>query len=285
MQRGWMALVLCLSLCGAAWAQEVNETLPNGTKVSASYLPAAPGAPALLLLHGFLVTEQFPVVQSLAEFLAGKGYAVLAPTLSLGLNHRRAGLACDAIHTHTQTQDQAEIAFWVNWLVKRGAQQIVLVGHSFGSTQLLDYLSRDPAPQVVGLIGMSLSYVGAVSEELQPAELKRAQQRVDSGDASLARYKLIYCRGNYTSTAESYLSYAALQRSRVLQLARDAKRPRVAIMGGADQRFGADWVNEMQQAGVVVTVVPGASHFFDGSFEFDLQDAVLNSLQALKVRP
>lgn len=284
MQRmivAWLVAMLWV-LPGAA--AEITETLPSGLKVTADYRPAAAGSPTLLILHGFLVTNAFPTLQALASEFSAKGYGVLAPTLSLGLNRRRAGLACDAIHTHTQADDRAEIAFWVDWLAQRSQGSIVLLGHSFGSVQLLDYVLHTPNPRVVGLMAISMSYVGALGEELQADQLKRAQSQQAAGDKSLGRFNLIYCHGNYTSTAESFLSYANLGRSAVLEALHKNRMPIIAIMGGADQRYAGDWVKEMQQAGVQVRVVPGANHFFDGTFEFDLLDAVNHSLSEMKIK-
>ena len=280
-----LGLIVAVFLGSACCAAEVVETLPSGIKVTADYRPAPPGAPAVLILHGFMVTSGFPIVQALVEDLSAKGYAVLAPTLSLGVSGRRAGLACEAIHAHTRAGDVAEVAFWVDWLVKKGAGTVVLVGHSFGSTQLLDYLAHAPGGQVVGLVGMSLSHADAPGEPVDGAELARARDLLARGDTSLGRYHLIYCHGNYTATAGSFVSYAELKRGVVIDWVGRTKRPIIAIMGGGDQRFGADWVKDMQQAGVRVKVIPGASHFFDGTFEFDLLDAVARSLQELNVRP
>ncbi|MEW5838833.1 MAG: hypothetical protein AB1717_08375 [Pseudomonadota bacterium] len=53
---------------------------------------------------------------------------------------------------------------------------------------------------------MSLSYVDAPGEPLDMAELKRARLLHSLGDVSLGRYQLVYCHGNYTSTAVFYLS-------------------------------------------------------------------------------
>ncbi|MEW5838979.1 MAG: alpha/beta hydrolase family protein [Pseudomonadota bacterium] len=284
MKKQWiLGLLLGMTFSVAGIASEVTATLPNGLRVSADYRPAK-GALAVLILHGFLVNGSFPTVQSLANDLSAKGYSVLAPSLSLGVSGRRSGLACDAIHTHTHAGDLSEVRFWIDWLLQQGAHGIVLLGHSFGGVQLLDYLAHAP-PQVVGLIGISMSYVGAPGEQLVATELARAKLLHSRGDTSLGRYHLIYCHGNYTSTVESYLSYAALQRSAVLALASNAKLPRIAIMGGGDQRFGADWVKDMQKAGIAVRVAPGASHFFDGAHEFDLLDAVDQALADLHVRP
>jgi len=282
MMLAWLVWVLGVL---PGFAADITETLPNGLKVSADYRPAAAGSPTLLILHGFLATSAFPAVQALANEFSAKGYGVLAPSLSLGLNVRRAGLACDAIHTHTQAEDRAEIAFWVDWLAQRSQGSIVLLGHSFGGVQLLDYVMHAPNARVVGLIGMSLSYVGAQGEELQANQLKRAQAQKAAGATSLGRYNLIYCHGNYTSTAEGFLSYANLGRGEVLEALSKNRMPLIAVIGGADQRYAGDWVSAMQRAGVQVQLVPGASHFFDGTFEFDLLDAVNHALLEMKVKP
>lgn len=279
------ALLLGMVLLPPLHAAEVTETLPSGLRVSADYRPARTDAPSLLVLHGFLVTGGFPTVQALVNEFSAKGYAVLAPTLSLGITARRAGLACDAIHTHTLKDDLAEIGFWVDWLARRTQGPIVLVGHSFGSVQLLDYAATAPHPRVKGLIGMSMSHVGARGEELRPDDRGRAEERLRAGDRALDRYSLIYCHGSYVASPEAYLSYASLDRAGVLERLGLARVPTIAIMGGGDQRFGADWVALMRQAGVSTRVVDGASHFFDGTHEFDLLDAVDGALRELRVRP
>ena len=286
MKRMMVGLMVGMALSWACVAAEISETLPNGVKLTADYrTAAAPNAPALLILHGFLVTHHFPTVQALAAEFSAKGYRVLAPSLSLGMSGRRAGLACDAIHTHTEAQDVAEIGFWVDWLARQGTGPIVLVGHSFGGAQLLDYMTLSPNPRVAGLVAMSMSYVGAQGETLEPLEFTRAQSMRAAKDAALGRYNLIYCRGNYTATAESYLGYASMGRAEVLERMRANRLSLAVIMGGADQRFGADWVKNMQTVGVQVSVVPGASHFFDGTFEFDLMDALAMTLAGMKVTP
>lgn len=286
MKRMMVGLMVGMALSWACLAAEISETLPNGVKVTADYRTAvAANAPALLILHGFLVTHNFPTVQALAAEFSGKGYRVLAPSLSLGISGRRAGLACESIHTHTEAQDVAEIGFWVDWLARQGTGPIVLVGHSFGSAQLLNYMMQSPSPRVAGLVAISMSYVGAQGESLEPIELTRAQSMRTANDASLGRYHLIYCRGNYTATAESYLGYASMGRAEMLVRMRANRLPLKVIMGGGDQRFGVDWVKDMQAVGVQVSVVPGASHFFDGTSEFDLLDAVANTLAEMKVRP
>lgn len=284
--QGWL-IVLCmlLGVFSPLSAEEVRLVQPGKPQLLADYRPAQPEAPALLILHGFLVTGGFPTVQALAGEFAAKGYSVLAPTLSLGITGRRAGLACDAIHTHTLEQDLAEIGLWVDWLARRTKGPIILVGHSFGSVQLLAYARGARHSRVAGLIGMSMSFIGAKGEEIRSDELARAEARLASGNGMLDRYSLIYCHGTYTATPMAYLSYARLERARVLEWLKQNRLPLVAIMGGADQRFGDEWVASMRESHVSVRVVPGASHFFEGTHEFDLLDMVDSALGEIGVKP
>ena len=122
-----------------------------GITASAEYLIGERGKPAVLLLHGFLQTREFPTVATLARGLQDAGYTVLSPTLSLNIPNRAQSLACEAVHTHSLDDDVIEIARWVGWLKSQGHHSIVLVGHSFGSLQLLAYLSLKPDAAVKGL--------------------------------------------------------------------------------------------------------------------------------------
>ena len=282
MWRMVLGVLMAVALPMAGQAAEISEKLPNGLTVSADYHPGPPGAPAFLVLHGFLVTHQYPTVQSISNDLKGLGYSVLAPTLSLDVTERRAGFACDAIHTHTLDKDLREIEFWLDWLSHRTHGPIYLVGHSFGSIQLLAYLNNHAAPRVRGLFGISMSYMGAPGEEIRTAEVRHAEAMLRDGRRELGRYNLLYCHGNYTATPDSYLGYARLGREQVLAWLQHAGRPVVSIMGGADKRFGPDWVAAMREVGGTVRVVDGASHFFDGAHEFDLLDELSTSLDLLK---
>jgi len=135
--------LLCLTLALApvsAHAAIVRLEMRPGIDASAEYLAGLRNKPAVLLLHGFLQTREFPTVATLARGLQDAGYPVLTPTLSLGIPNRAQSLACEAVHRHSLDEDVAEIARWVDWLKSHGHRSIVLIGHSFGSMQLLAYL-------------------------------------------------------------------------------------------------------------------------------------------------
>ena len=261
-------------------AEIIQEKLPSGHYGVAAYHQAETGNPAILVLHGFLTTHNFNTVMSIVELLAENGNTVLAPTMTLGINARQGGLACDAIHTHTLEGDLDEISFWINWLSKRGHKQIVLIGHSSGSLELLAYLNDNPNPAVTKLIATSLVYAdGFNSAALVEQQIAEAQKKHRQGDRSLQAYTYSYCRGNFLAPAYVYLSYTAWTRQRVLIALQQSPVAVSIIMGGKDERFQHSWVQALQKTGAEVIIINGASHFFDSHHEFDLHDTILALLK------
>lgn len=272
--------LLCLILLASApllsRADVVRELLPSGLTGEAEYRPGEANRPAVLVLHGFLTTRNFNTVLSLVDALAENGNTVLAPTLTLGINARRSGLACDAIHTHTMNQDLDEIAFWVKWLASRHHGPLVLVGHSYGSLELLAWLATRPNPRVRMLITTSLSYAdGFNPPSLIKRQVAEARRAVREGDDQPRHFTLSYCKGNFVSPPRVYLSYLHWNAARVLEALRQAPVPVEVIMGGNDRRFDHRWLAALRRAGARLRVIDGASHFFDAEYEFDLNDAVI----------
>lgn len=265
-------LLFCSASAGAA---DIQERLPDGRVVHADLRQGELGRPAVLVLHGFMTTQYFNTVQSLVDELAASGYTVLAPTLSLGIHGRRAGLPCDAVHTHTFDQDVAEIAWWVEWLARRGHTDVLLVGHSTGSLHLLAYAAERRHPTVRKLIATSLVYFGQDHpRDRVEAEMRLARRRLAEQAAELGRYTISFCNGSFVAPPEAYLSYMRWGRSRVLDALRAVDIPVEVIMGSADQRFSPEWIAALADAGAEVQIIEGAGHFFDATHEFELLDRV-----------
>lgn len=258
----------------------VETTLPSGKIASADFRLGKGGRPAVLVLHGFLQTHAFPTVFSTAEALSTAGYTVLTPTLSLGISRRNKSLPCEAVHLHTLDDDIAEVAVWVRWLVRNGHTNIVLAGHSFGNLQLLSYLARSPSPAVKRVLMISLTDVEVKQRAQQRARFaQRLRERVASGDRSLAAVEFGHCK-KYVSPPAALLTYMSISRQGILDSLAKSPVPVAVIMGGKDDRMGADWLEKLASRGIEVRVIPGASHFFDNQYEFDLQEAVVQALQA-----
>jgi pimeloyl-ACP methyl ester carboxylesterase len=275
-----VAVLACFLAALPAFASHgsvVEATLPSGRIASADFHAGTSGLPAVLILHGFLQTRAFPTIASTMGALATAGYTVVAPTLSLGISRRNKSLPCEALHLHTLAEDADEVAFWVRWLVQKGHTRIMLVGHSFGNLQLLAYLNRDPAPAVKQVLMISLIDVEAKQSAKQRARVvQELRDRVARRDRALAEVEIGHCR-KYVTPPAALLSYMAISRDDILDFLVKSPVPAKVIMGEKDDRMGPDWVDRLASRGIAVHVIPGASHFFDNQYEFDLQEAVLQA--------
>lgn len=263
-----------------ALAETVEAKLPSGIIATADFRTGQPARPAVLLLHGFLQTRHSPPMSSLANTLADQGYTVLTPTLTLGINRRAKSLACEAVHTHDLESDIGEIGFWVDWLTGKGLRDIVLIGHSSGSLQILEYLAKVPSLAVRKTILTSLiPIISDRSERQHTLDLLRKKPK--AAEQGLARYTLAYCRKSYAAPPRAYLSYATVDADRVLANLGKISVPVEVIVGATDTTMDAGWPENMRGRGVPVTIIEKTGHFFDGAQEFDLTDKVDALLKSL----
>ena len=257
----------------------VDAKLPSGIIASANFQAGRKGRPALLVLHGFLQTREFPTVASVVEAASTAGYATLAPTLTLGVSQRNKSLPCEALHVHTLDEDVAEVEFWVRWLVKKGYTRIILAGHSYGNLQILKYLGRNPAPAVKQALMISLTDVERKQSAQQRARLADdLRARLAKGNQALVDAEFGHCK-KYVSPPAALLTYLEISRGSILEALANVPVPTEVILGGNDDRMGSDWIEKLVSRGISVRVIPDASHFFDNQYEFDLQEAVLLALQ------
>ena len=260
------------------YAATVEITLASKIIITAEYRAGAPSKPAVLLLHGFLQTRDFPTIQRLGQSLAEEGYTVLVPTLSLGVPKRKQSLACGAIHNHSYEGDVAELGTWVDWLRQRGHNAIVLVGHSFGSLQVLSYAARDTSPALRAVISVSLVDGEGSADNVRRLAVRDAKARLKRGNNQLFSPELIFCK-TFPTTPSNFLSYANWDKKNVLALLRQVKTNNFIVVGEKDTRMGKDWPNQLRAQGVNVSVIENANHFFDDQHEFDLLETVLAKLQ------
>ncbi len=286
MTRSLLSLLACLagvlfSLAPiAGHAGVVDAQLPSGKMASANYQAGNKDQPAVLVLHGFLQTRAFPTVTSIVEAVSTAGYTTLAPTLTLGISRRNKSLPCEAVHAHTLDEDVAEVASWVRWLVQKGHSRIILVGHSYGNLQLLTYLGQNPSPAVKQVLMVSLTDVERKQSAQQRARLaKDLHERLGKGSKALVEAEIGHCN-KYVSPPAALLSYLSLSRGSILEALEKTSVPVEVILGSKDDRMGPDWVEKLVSHGLAVRVIPGASHFFDSQYEFDLQETVLQALQS-----
>lgn len=261
-------------------AGKIDATLPSGLGVGAEYRPGEPGMPVLVILHGFLQTNQFQATRNIIDELSGSGYGILAPNLSLGVENRRKSLACGAMHRHTLNDDIAEIDFWVNWTLQRGPKDVIFIGHSWGAQHALAYLQTYAKRPVKGLIAVSL--VRARQDLALLASQSALATELSRGDAPpLGPYELNFCK-KYSGTPESYLSYADWTDDRAIEALQRVRVPVHVILGGGDKRSDPYWRQSLTETGATVQVIEGADHFFSSLYEFDLADALQTGLSGFQ---
>ncbi len=280
------AFLLCLLISGfPTWVHAEIAQMEMRPRIyaSAEYLAGQHDKPAVLLLHGFLQTREFPTVATLARGLHDAGYAVLSPTLSLGIPNRQQSLACEAVHRHSMDDDVSEIARWVGWLKSRGHRSIVLVGHSFGSLQLLAYLNAQPDKTIKAYIGASLieTKVGATP---RPALIAQLENRALSTRQALVTQSLSLCK-KYTSAPHGLLSYVRWDQARTLAAVKNAPVKMQLIMGDTDNIIEHNWIMALQHVHTPMVVIPGANHFMDGAHEFELLEQTLAFLDRMDKAP
>jgi dienelactone hydrolase len=284
--------LLALVALALAWlgpqakAEEVGISLPSGIVAQARLQRGTPDRPAVLILHGFLQTHEFPTVRRLGDALAEDGYTVLTPNLSLDIDGRSQSLACEAIHTHTMEGETAELWAWIDWLGGQTQAPILVIGHSIGGVQVLAQTATRPHPRTRGIILISLAYFGPGPVNLESAaDLARAEADLAQGRTDPQVYALSFCQ-RYPTLPAAYLSYVHWGAERSQEaIAGLAGTPLALVLGTGDSRLDWDWVARLEATGTRIRRVEGANHFFDQAHEFDLWDAVGDSLSLLGLEP
>jgi esterase/lipase len=282
LRRAWLLAALLAAFflpVHSSFAETVEAKLDTGVIATADFRAGKPSRPAILLLHGFLQTRNALPISPLANTLADIGYTVLTPTLSLGISRRAQSLDCEAPHIHTKEGDVAEIGYWTNWLARKGYKSIVLIGHSSGSSEILQYVLENPSPAIRIAILTSIIPIRSIPQDVQKA--LASVKQAHTGGQALERYTISYCKGNYVAPAADYLTYAASTASNILDQFGKTKVPVEVILGKSDTAMESTWPEKIRAQGIPVTVIDNASHFFDGLQEFDLSDKVESILEKL----
>lgn len=253
---------------------QASETHVPG---QARYLDNGLEKPAILILHGFSATHNYPTVQALQDYFNLSGYTTLAPTLSLQIPLRSQPIQCNSLHTHTLQQDVDEVKAWIQWLEQQGHQEIILIGHSSGSQTLLEAMFPDTPQSIKALILTSLFYLNGEELGNLASEITLAQDLLAEGRNQPRKFNFLFCQNDYLATPESYLSYLTITRNRVLTTIEQLNIPSYSLMGSADNRYsqvGKEWLNELDASKTRLSIIEGADHFFTGEHEGLLHDQV-----------
>lgn len=275
--KSFIFLFVFLPVCSIAEIIELETS--ERYIATANYLEGDTDRKAVLILHGFLQTSNFSTVKRLADTLQESGFNVLSPTLSLGMHRRQQSLPCEAIHTHSNQSDSAEIKQWIDWLSEKTGKKLTLIGHSSGSITLLDYLETYGTEQIDKVILISMA---PFTNDIGPVEEKNfkwARNDLNSGYDSLYTFQLSYC-DTYPSTSSAWLSYKEWDHNKLSELTVKFSNLIDVIIGTGDDRLSKEWRNLLESKGVKISFIEGANHFFDQAHEFDLSDTTESLLDA-----
>ena len=272
--------LLCIQSLVTAQAETVMHPISKlNIQAQADYLQGEVDKPAILILHGFLTTNKFHTIVSMAQALHDEGYSVLSPTLTLNINNRKNSVKCNTVHTHTIENDIEEVHQWIKWLEAKGHNKIMLMGHSSGSLELLEYLKQYKNPRIDKAVFTSIFYMAGEEVGLKPNEVTFAKALMNQPNVQLHKFNFLFCKNNYLATPESYLSYLKLTRNYVLDSLKTLEIPHFSIMGGADKRYlavGRNWLDDLEKTGTNLVTIENANHFFSSEHEFDLQDKIIS---------
>jgi pimeloyl-ACP methyl ester carboxylesterase len=269
--------IVLLSVSLSLQAEEIQLKMPNGLMANADFSQGAEEQPVVIILHGFLQTYEFPTVARLANSLREEEFTVLSPSLTLGIDHRKQSLSCEAIHNHNMADDAQEVGAWVKWLHEQTGQPVTLIGHSIGSLNLLGFMLTEPSEQVERLVLISLLNLDEdkISHNTETS-YQRALDNQARGKRGLANYSLSFCE-RYPSEVDDFLSYRSWTTDRTITALQTVNLPTYIILGSKDERMTAKWRSELATTPAEIVLVEGAGHFFDTQYEFDLLDEVLSA--------
>ncbi|GKT11696.1 MAG: hypothetical protein ISEC1_P0665 [Thiomicrorhabdus sp.] len=272
--------LLILTAFGSVKAEIVSQIIqPSKIKAVADYVVGDPNKPAILILHGFLTTNQFHTITAISNILQEEEFSTLAPNLTLRIPQRRDSIKCNSIHTNTLEDDVIEVKDWVNWLKAQGHKKIILLGHSSGSSSLLQYLHENEDSAIILAIFTSLFYLNGAELGIQNSDIAAAKLAVAAQDNYPRNYSFNFCQKNYYATPNSFLSYLKMDRQYTLDTLNSLKIPNYTIMAGEDKRYnrvGLEWLKELRATSTKLVIINGTNHFFSGEYELDFQDSLIN---------
>jgi pimeloyl-ACP methyl ester carboxylesterase len=281
------ALIALALAAGTARAEEVR--LDQGGLTRLANLELAPGKTlrdgVVLITHGTLAHHRMEIIAALQENLLGRGFSSLAHTLTLGESARRGMYDCGATHRHRQSDALPEIGAWVDWLKQRGAERIVLAGHSRGGYQTARYAAEHDAPAIRAVVliapthgtGLAAEYARAHGKALAPL-LQAAQDALAKDpQALLSATDFLYCKGARVSAAAFVDYYREDPALELTALLRRSAKPVLVVAAGKDEVVTGlpERIGPLADGRRIrLVTVPDTGHFFQDLYGDDLADAV-----------
>lgn len=250
----------------------------------------APFQRIFLITHGTLAYNGMEIISSWQSLLLDEEISSLAINLSLGQDDRHGMYDCPSLHNHKHTDAIHELGSWVNWLKEKGAEQVILAGHSRGANQTAWFSveNQDPvvhaqvllAPQTWSEAGEIADYTKRYQQDLAPL-LEKAHSLPKN--EVLEKTNFIYCAETQV-TAESVIGYYEPDtRLDTPTLLKESRIPTLVFSGSEDTTV-SDLTEKMATVGnpqVQHVEIEGADHFFRDLYLDEVLEYSLEFLDGL----
>lgn len=279
-----LALVAAASGLRAETVSQEYLGLPvqGNLQVAAGKSLATDGA--LLIVHGTAAHHGMGVIAALQKALDQRGINSLAITLSLGMQKRSGMLDCALEQDHRHADASDEIVAWVEWLQKKGASRVSVLGHSRGGAQAALAAFERPDVGIRSLIlaaplyqteqEIEQRYLEVFGSPLRPL-LGKALKAVEAGegDTLLQVPGFLHCKPAKVTAAAFHDYYAPDAQHDILRLLREIAVPVLVIVAGDDKIMPSLKPALEQSAtsgslpsGVAMAAIDGADHQFRDLF-------------------
>ncbi len=174
-----------------------------------------------------------------------------------------------------------DVAAWVDFLIARGHQRILLLGHSLGAIKSVYSLTHEPHANVVGVVAMSpprlshREFLKSQQSEAYFTALSRAERLSEEGrpdELFLAQYPF-----PLMITATSYLDkYGPGERYNIVRFANQLPVPSLFLYGSKEVAAHTGPFSGVPEAlqslrdcrsSLDVAIVPGGDHFYTGVYD------------------
>lgn len=250
--------------------------------------------PVIVMTHGTLAHNKMEIMSQLQNLFKENELSSLSINLGLGLSDRKGMYDCATTHTHKHTDAVEEIGLWVNWLKAKGADNIILLGHSRGGNQTAWYASENADQSIKKVILIAPAtwneeyatedYKKRYKKDLKPV-LAKAETLVEQGKGKTIMKDTdhIYCE-NTSVSAESFVSYYKPdKRFDTPYLLKQIKQPVLVFAGSADttvKNLDKKVAPLVEKGRIELSVIDGAGHMFRDLYAEDVVDQAVEFISA-----